>query len=388
MTPDSSKNFEKQPSESPAKAALAPAIDGEISQRTPEQEKEFADLWQICEELTRDLAAERKSAAEFKRVSEERQNQGRENEKAHANEIPELERRLRESVAACARATGDLEKERAERRRIEQRAAFLANQLPELHGQLKQQLESESLNQNRTTQLEQQLREREEALARVGADLDKEKEERQLAEQQLSATGDLSAHLRDCLASFEAAKLSFKRTQEQMEAQMQDTLKDSGESGARLQKETTERQRVEEALAAAKRTIQEQATELSKLHSAFQVEQAERQRLQGDAIQARYTSLDSARAGLTAGNRLRRQMREPVENLMKSTRRLLENALEEESKKLVESVLENALLLQTSLQDKESVNAASPATGAAVPPAASNPPADAHAGGEPMLAAA
>ena len=145
-----------------------------------------------------------------------------------------------------------------------------------------------------------------------------------MAEQQLHATGDLSAHLRDCLAAFEAAKLSFKRTQEQMEAQMQSSVKDSGEREARLHREATERQRVEEALAAAKRTIQEQATELSKLQSAYQVEQAERQRLHGNAIQARYASLDSARAGLTAGNRLRRQMREPVENLMKATRRLLE----------------------------------------------------------------
>src|SRR5260221_364277 len=134
------------------------------------------------------------------------------------------------------------------------------------------------------------------------ADLEKEKEERQLAEQQLITTRDLSTHLRDCLASFEAAKLSFKRTQEHMEAQMQGSLKATGESEARLQKETAERQRFEEALAAAKRAHQAQAAEVSKLQSAFQVEQAERQRLQGDAIQARYASLDSARAGLTAGH--------------------------------------------------------------------------------------
>src|SRR5204863_4842585 len=122
----------------------------------------------------------------------------------------------------------------------------------------------------------------------------------------------------------------------------------------RFQKEAAERQRVEEALAASKRAQQEQATTLSKLQSALQVEQAERQRLQSGAVHARYASLDSARTGMTAGNRLRRQVREPLENLLKSTRRMLENAADDQSKQLVGSILENALLIQNSLQEKDS----------------------------------
>ena len=149
---------------------------------------------------------------------------------------------------------------------------------------------------------------------------------------------------------------------------MQTSAKDLSESEARFQKETAERQRVEEALAAAKRAQQEQATTLSKLQSALQVAQAERQRLQSGAIHARYASLDSARTGMTAGNRLRRQVREPLENLLKSTRRMLEEAADDQSRQLVGSILENALLIQTSLQEKDS--AGGPGGSSTVPKAA------------------
>ena len=50
-------------------------------------------------------------------------------------------------------------------------------------------------------------------------------------------------------------------------------------------------------------------------------------------------------------NSFRSRMRQLADNLMQSTRRLLGAKSEDEQKKLVESVLENALLLQTSLQE-------------------------------------
>ena len=271
-----------------------------------------------------------------------------------ASQVAELEKRLRESAAGCARATADLERERADRRRLEQRVASLASQLPELHRQLKEHLDSEGQHHQRIAELEKQLQEREEALTRASADLEKDKEEHRLAEEQLRETGQIAENLRESLAAFEATKISFQRTQEQLEAQVQATAKDFRESEARFQKEAAERQRVEEALAASKRAQQEQATTLSKLQSALQVEQAERQRLQSGAVHARFASLDSARSGMTAGNRLRRQVREPLETLLKSTRRMLENAADDQSKQLVGSILENALLIQNSLQEKDS----------------------------------
>jgi hypothetical protein len=51
-------------------------------------------------------------------------------------------------------------------------------------------------------------------------------------------------------------------------------------------------------------------------------------------------------------NSFRSQLRAPADTLMQAIRQLLEVSLEDDSKKLVEKVLENALLLQTSLQDE------------------------------------
>src|SRR5207247_10014811 len=128
-----------------------------------------------------------------------------------------------------------------------------------------QHLESNSATQSRISDLEKQLHERQDVVARITANLQEETVGRQLAEQQLQTSGDLSAHLRNCLASFEAAKQAFKSTQEQLESRLQASLNASGDTEARLQKETNDRQRMEEALAAAKGQLPKQSLELSKL---------------------------------------------------------------------------------------------------------------------------
>jgi len=185
--------------------------------------------------------------------------------------------------------------------------------------------------------------------------LQREAAERQLAEEQLKAVCDMSAQLRKYLSLFEESKKVFKRTQEDLESRLQTSLKAVGETDSRLQKEANERQRLEEALASAQRNLHEQtergALELSRLQSELQVEQFERKRLEGDAVQSRYASLDSARVGRGLVNSLRREIRQPVDSLLQTTRRLLEIELQDEQKKLVESVLESALLVQTSLQE-------------------------------------
>ena len=288
----------------------------------------------------------------------------RENEAARTAELSEVERRVRESVASLARVTADLEKERGERRRIEQRSTSLTAQLQQLHGDLKLHLESEKATQDRVGDLEQQLRDREDRLTRVSADWQKEAADRQLAEEQLRSFGDMSAQLRKYLALFEESKKVFKRTQDDLEARLQASLKTLSDSESRLQKETSERQRLEEALATAQRGGQEQsersALEMAKLQSDLQMEQFERKRLEGDALQSRYASLDSTRVGRSMVNSFRRQVREPADHLIQATRRLLEIELEEEPKKLVESVLEDALLLQTNLQESGSSTGGTP----------------------------
>jgi len=54
-------------------------------------------------------------------------------------------------------------------------------------------------------------------------------------------------------------------------------------------------------------------------------------------------------------------MREPVDHLMQSTRRLLEIGLEEQQQKLVQSMLEDTLLLQTTLQESGKLQDGPPA---------------------------
>ena len=93
--------------------------------------------------------------------------------------------------------------------------------------------------------------------------------------------------------------------------------------------------------------------ELAKLRSDLQSEQLERKRLEAEALQFRYTSLDSTRQARTAINEFRRQMRQPVDALTQVTRHLLESELTAQQKKALETVLENALLLQAGVQEAE-----------------------------------
>lgn len=282
----------------------------------------------------------------------------RENEAARETELTELEGRLREGVAALARATADLEKERRERRRVEQRAAALTTQLQELHEDRKQHLESEKAAQDRMFELEHQLRQREGEVGRLRSDLQKESSDRQLAEDQAKVVESLESQLQNYRSLFEESKQTFKRSQEELESRIQSSLAAANESENRLHREIAERQRAEEAATAAQRTLQEQSKELkqvslelSKLQSKLEVEQLERKQLEGVAAQSRQSKLDSTRLSRALTNSLRRQIRQPVDHLLHSARSLLEFELPEDQKSLVEAMFENVLLVQASLQD-------------------------------------
>jgi hypothetical protein len=69
----------------------------------------------------------------------------------------------------------------------------------------------------------------------------------------------------------------------------------------------------------------------------------------------RHSALDSAHAARALRTGLRRQIREPVDNLVHSARSLLELEIGEEQKKLAESVLQDVLLVQTRLREPESL---------------------------------
>lgn len=366
----------KQLEEQLAEAAHARA---EASARLKTAEGRVADFTQRIEQLekrVRDSAAElarAKTAAEDQTTRRVRVESAegalaekseelvkelchlKENEAAHAAEVNELERRVREGVASLARATSDLENERGERRRVEQRLTALTSKLEGLHGELRQHLESERTTQDRVTQLEQAVREREQALIRMNSELRKQAADRELAEEQLKAVGDMSAQLRQYLSLFEESKKVFKKTQEQLESRLQASINAARENEARLQKEITERQRLEEALAAAQRNLHDQveqtALDLARAQAELQVEQFERKRVEGDAQQSRFASIDSTRVARNLMNNFRRQIRQPVDSVMQSSRRLLEFELPKEQKKVVEALLEHALLLQSNLEE-------------------------------------
>ncbi len=178
-------------------------------------------------------------------------------EPALRDQLLELESRLRTAVSSLARTTAELETERGERRRSQQRAATLAAEMQQLHEQLKNHLASEQADHQRFTELEHQLHEQ----------------------------------------------------------------------------------------------GQQHDLNVAKLQSALQLEQCERKRLEAELLRSRYQSTDSARAGRAQVNGLRRQLQPPVENLHQAACRLLQLQLSDDQKQHLQTMLENILLLQTSLQE-------------------------------------
>jgi len=78
----------------------------------------------------------------------------------------------------------------------------------------------------------------------------------------------------------------------------------------------------------------------------------ERRRLESTALQSRFNSVDAARLGKAFVNSFRSQLRLPAENLMQAIRGLLDLPLPENARRLVESAMESALVVQASVQEE------------------------------------
>ncbi len=144
---------------------------------------------------------------------------------------------------------------------------------------------------------------------------------------------------------------------ETLETELQTTLSALHESETRFQKEAAQRQQLQETLEFAQLNLQDRSQrsdlECSKLQTALQFEQAERKRQESQIVSIRHVSLDAARSARALRNTMRRQIREPVYSLCQSARSLLELELGEPQKKLAEAVLQDALLVHTSLQETD-----------------------------------
>jgi len=79
-------------------------------------------------------------------------------EAAQAAELNAMERQVRDKASSVAKVTAEVEKERGERRRVEERFAALSGQLQDLHKELKRHLDVEKAGQGRVSELEQKLR--------------------------------------------------------------------------------------------------------------------------------------------------------------------------------------------------------------------------------------
>jgi PAS domain S-box-containing protein len=73
----------------------------------------------------------------------------REKEASHAVELSQLERRVRDGVTSLARVTAEVETERSERRRSEERFAGLTQQLQQLQAELRKHMDSEKPSANK-----------------------------------------------------------------------------------------------------------------------------------------------------------------------------------------------------------------------------------------------
>jgi len=258
----------------------AAALETETTQRA-QLETELAQSRQTGDELNSRLSAALQTGAEFEarlheleqRLAQSAEELQRaqaqaqpapapapapsEGEPALPEQLLEIERRLRTTVASLARTTAELETERGERGRSQQRAAALATQMQQLREELENHLASKQTDQRRLAELEHQLQEQ-------------------------GRQNDLN---------------------------------------------------------------------VAKLQSALQLEERERKRLEVELLRSRAQSTDSVRAGRALVNRLRRQLQPSAESLHHDVCRLLQLQLPDDQKQLLQTMLENILLLQTSLQD-------------------------------------
>jgi chromosome segregation ATPase len=315
----------------------------------------------------------------------------------------ELEQQVRQGVADLARVTAELAKERGERQRSQQRAADLNGRLQSLHEDYSRTLQAQKEDLARISSLEEQQHQASKALERSTADLEQQQDERRLAEEQLQKAQELNAQLQKDLSFFDEANKQVDGSRHDLQGRLETSLSAARESEARAQQANAERQRLTESLEESQRDLQNQSRrregleqelqaaqqalqerelklknetterqrlseelgslqrnhqggterdlEFSKIQSALQVEQVERKRQETELARMRQSALEAAQAARTTRANLRRQVREPVDNLIRSAQSLLELEMADEQKKLAEVVLQDVLLVQTRLRE-------------------------------------
>jgi len=265
----------------------------------------------------------------------------------------EKEREVPQTVPSSARVPAELEKERAERKRSEQRVASLSAQLQNLHRQLGENLEIERSSQSKIAEAEDALQKSEEELHRSRRSLEDEQNQRELADQQISALKELNSHLETDLSTLQTSNTELKDAHEELLSRLEFKVRAISESEYRLEKGAAERQRLESALAAAQRELAEEkeksGIERAKLQLAVDSAELEHKRLEQEVLRSRLASINSARESGATLLDIREKAKQPIDELADTAGKLLQSEGTEEQKELAESLLKNILLVKTAL---------------------------------------
>ena len=167
----------------------------------------------------------------------------------------------------------EIEQEKEERRRLEQRASALSAQVSALHLQLSENLDVEARNQKKVNGLEDQVRDWRNQITQLKNDLANEREATQAAQEKIEAANAVSTRLTEELDSLKLVHEALGRTQAEAESQLQVVNKELKQAQDALASETAKRQELERQLTTAKQEHAEQQRnaklELSKLETAL-----------------------------------------------------------------------------------------------------------------------
>jgi chromosome segregation ATPase len=368
-------------------AEQAEARVRESATHSKDWEKKSAELKKSVEDLTRSHAAEQNAAAQssqrvkeleqqFKRASDEfaagkaeveKEQSARKRLEAENRELAEsaknqaalqkrtneLEQRVREGVAALAKATAELQGERVERERAEKCASSATTHLQQLNEKLDRQLELERTYRTQVSELEKTIHDRGDDLARASAALRKETKERQMAQKQSRLVSEMGDRLESNLASLDDAKKTFEALLDDKDGHLQISEHALAKANSDLEKESTERRRAEGLLADVKRQFEkvsgESKVEISRLQAALDLVELQRKQLEVDLLRSHDVANTAEHGlGITLEN-LRLELRQPVEDLRQSACCLLESPVTDEQKRAIGVVLEKALFLQVTL---------------------------------------
>jgi chromosome segregation ATPase len=184
----------------------------------------------------------------------------------------------------------ELEQEREERRRLEQRAASLTAQVSALHLQVGENLDIESRNQKKVAALEEQLRESRTQVTQLKSDLASERQKTTLAEEKAEAANAVAASITEQLEALKVLHEALGRTQAESESQLKTVSSELHESQNALSAETAKRQELELALTRAQQQRLESdrnsRLELSKLETVLKEKELELKDVQSKHAQA------------------------------------------------------------------------------------------------------